>query len=36
MTGPTLADLLAAAEPAAPASLAGLIDRLTREGKSVV
>ena len=33
MTGPTLADLLAAAEPAAPVSLAGLIDRLTGEGR---
>ncbi len=33
MSGPTIADLLTAAEPSAPSLLAGLIDRLTLEGR---
>ena len=34
MTGPTIADLLVAAEPTDPAPLGGLIDRLTSGGRS--
>ena len=33
MTEPTIADLIAATEPTEPARLAGLIDRLTTEGR---
>jgi len=33
MSGPTIAELLAAAEPTRPRAVRGLIDRLTREGR---